>query len=560
MQVGQRESESRMSSQFKTSAGLRLIAVASCLAFLAGCATAPRAARGPEYTPAANIMREARSSQVPIEKRAGDYLQAAAMTAPLLGAGTQATSAVETYNAACGELTVLLRNSEGGRLWNQPLTVAGNNATYNLRLESASSAVWAPNYFTTFESPDQIKEKLIRKENIQEGVGGALVGVRIVNPPEKFAPAKGITAPVTATLDFHATDAILVLRRPAKQPTAIVEGKVRPLAANFSAPISYYEPPANLLLVGVMGALRSAHYEKKTGLYFLQPYDPDRIPVVFVHGLISTPFSWVQTINGLQADPEIRKRYQFWVFAYPTGNPVLYSALRLREELAKVDKLYPDHKDYVLVGHSMGGLLSQAQVTSMTRADWEQTLGEVGMQLFATLRPADLVAKAATFKANPRIKRVVFICTPHRGSKMASGGIGAFAIKLISLPVDLVTTMKSEIPEETLRKINNGRLPNSVSNLAPKAPYLAVLNKESIQAPYHSIIGNRGKPGPLADSTDGVVPYWSSHLDGAQSECIVPGPHGSCELPQTIAELDRILRLHLKTRSGRSAGALATAH
>ena len=127
---------------------------------------------------------------------------------------------------------------------------------------------------------------------------------------------------------------------------------------------------------------------------------------------------------------------------------------------------------------------------------------------------------------------------------MASGGIGSLAIKLISLPVDLETTMKSEIPEETLRKLNNGRLPNSVSNLAPKSPYLAVLNKESIQAPYNSIIGNRGKPGPLADSTDGVVPYWSSHLDEAQSECIVPGPHGSCQLPQTIAELDRILRLH----------------
>jgi pimeloyl-ACP methyl ester carboxylesterase len=253
----------------------------------------------------------------------------------------------------------------------------------------------------------------------------------------------------------------------------------------------------------------------------------------------------VKTINGLQADPEIRKHYQFWVFAYPTGNPVLYSALRLREELARVDKLYPNHKGYVLVGHSMGGLLSQAQVTSITRADWEKTLGEPAMQLFATLQPADLVTKATTFKANPRIKRVVFICTPHRGSKMASGGIGELAIKLISLPVDLETTMKSEIPETTLRKINNGRLPNSVSNLAPKAPYLTVLNKEPIQAPYNSIIGNRGKPGPLADSSDGVVPYWSSHLDGAQSECIVPGPHGSCELPQTIAELDRILRLHI---------------
>jgi pimeloyl-ACP methyl ester carboxylesterase len=526
---------------------LRLIGAGTCVAFFAGCATTPQTAGRLQYAPAASSLREARSSHVPVEKRAADYLQVAAMTAPLLGTGTQDTPARDSYNAACAELAILLRNSEGGRLWNHPLTLTANNQTYHLRIEPASSAVWAPNYFTTFQLAGEVKQKLIRKENIHEGIGGALVGVRILNPPEKFAPPKGITAAVAATLDFHATDATLALRRPAKQPIASVEGKVRPLAADFSAPISYYQPPANLMFVGLFGGFRASSYPGKTGLYFLQPYDPDRIPLVFVHGLFSTPFTWVQTINGLQADPEMRKHYQFWVFAYPTGNPVLYSALRLREELAKVDKLYPNHKNYVLVGHSMGGLLSQAQVTSMTRADWEKTLGEPAMQLFATLKPADLVAKATTFKANPRIKRVVFVCTPHRGSELASGGLGGFAIKLISLPADLTTTMKSEIPEETLRKLNNGRLPNSVSNLAPKAPYLAVLNKQSIQAPYHSIIGNRGKPGPLADSTDGVVPYWSSHLDGAKSECVVPGPHGSCELPQTIAELDRIFRLNLKT-------------
>jgi len=533
-----------MPSQSKTSGGLQFIAAITWIAFFAGCATAPQTARGPEYAPTASIMREARSSSVPVKKRAADYLQAAAVTAPLLGNGI-GTPACETYNAACGELAVLLRNSEGGQLWNHPLTLQGNSSTYHLRLEPAANTVWAPDYFTSLELEQKIKEKLIKKENIQQGVGGALVGVRIVNPPDKFAPPKGITAPVTATLGFHGNDATLALRRPAKQPTATVEGKVRPLEANFSAPISYYQPPGNPLLIGLMGALRAAHYEKKTGLYFLQPYDPDRIPVVFVHGLISTPFDWVKTINGLQADPEIRKRYQFWVFAYPTGNPVLYSALRLREELARVDKAYPNHKDYVLVGHSMGGLLSQAQVTNMTRADWEKTLGAPAMEIFATLQPTDLVTRATTFKANPRIKRVVFICTPHLGSKMASAGIGELAIKLISLPVDLVTTIESEIPEETLRKINNGRLPNSVSNLAPNAPYLTVLKREPIHAPYHSIIGNRGKPGPLAESSDGVVPYWSSHLDGAKSECIVPGPHGSCALPETIAELDRILRLNL---------------
>src|SRR3989475_4451936 len=343
-------------SPLKTSIRLRLVAAATCAAFFIGCATTPQTARGPEYAPTADMMREARSSSVPVEKRAADYLQAAAMTAPLLGAGTQETPARDTYNAACGELTVLLRTSEGGQLWNHPLTLAGNNQTYRLRLEPASNAVWAPNYFATFEVEQQIKEKLIRKENIQQGVGGALVGVRILNPPEKFAPPRGIAAPVTATLDFHGKDATLALRRPAKQPTAAVEGKVRPLAVNYSAPISYYKPPSNLTLRGLVGGFEATRYPAGIGLYFLQPYDPDRIPLIFVHGLFSTPFTWVETINGLQADPEIRKHYQFWVFAYPTGYPILYSAFRLRQALAKVDQVYPNHKPYVVVGHSMGGM------------------------------------------------------------------------------------------------------------------------------------------------------------------------------------------------------------
>src|SRR5499425_1761392 len=149
---------------------VRLIAAVTSLAFLASCATAPQTARGPEYAPTASIMREARSASVPVERRAGDYLQAAAVTAPLLGNGI-GTPACETYNAACGELTVLLRSSEGGRLWNQPLTLTGTNGTYHLRLDPASNAVWAPNYFTTFVPAETIKEKLIGKENHQEGVG-----------------------------------------------------------------------------------------------------------------------------------------------------------------------------------------------------------------------------------------------------------------------------------------------------------------------------------------------------------------------------------------------------
>lgn len=539
---------------------IRLIAVVTCLAFLASCATAPQTARGPEYAPTASLMREARSAQVPVEKRAADYLQAAAMTAPLLGSGVPETPASNTYNAACGELTILLCNNDGGRLWNRPLNLAGNNGTYHLRLEPASNAVWAPNYFTTFVPADAIKEKLVRKENIYEGVGGALVGVRKVDPPEKFAPRRGITAPVTAILDFHVTNATLALRRPAKQLTANVQGKVRSLNANFSAPISYYPPPASLMFAGFLGGLKDSNYVAPTGLYFLQPYDPDRIPLVFVHGLFSTPFDWVKTINGLQADPDIRKHYQFWIFAYPTGNPILYSAMRLREELAKADQLYPNHKPYVLVGHSMGGMLTHDQVVTVNQAMWEKALGPVANNIFKDNSKDRLIVRSTTFRANPRIKRVVFICTPHRGSDLASNPIGKIGISLITLPARLTAVMFDSLTGADLAQITGSskRLPNSITGLKPTSPALPVINSVPIGVPYHSIIGNRGKPGPLAESSDGVVPYWSSHLDGAQSEVIVPGPHGACQLPQTIAELDRILRLHLRTSSP-SRGTLAQA-
>ena len=535
-----------MPRQPKISNGVRPITVAVSLAFLVGCATTPQGADRLVYAPAAKSLRQARSSQVPVETRAADYLQVAAMTAPLLGTGAHETPARNTYNAASAELTVLLRSADGGRLWNHPLTLTANKETYHLRLEPASYAVWAPDYFTSLKLASSIKAKRVKTPNQVDGVGGELVGVRSPTPLDPFTPPQGaITAPVTATLDFRGKDATLALRRPAKQPTATVEGKVRPLSANYSAPLLYYKPAGNETIMGLMGAFFGSKYMKKMGLYFVQPYDPNRIPVIFVHGLISTPQMWLNVVNDLQQDPVLRERYQFWIFAYPTGLPVLYTSLRLRKALAEVQKLYPNHKDYVLVSHSMGGLLSRLQVTTMIRSDWERTLGEPARNLFAHLQPDELVSKAVTFKANPRIKRVVFICTPHRGAPMAVSTIGEIGIRLISLPGNLVGVITSEVPAETLKTMNGGRLPNSITNLQPKAPYIQVLNKLPMRTTYHSIIGNRGKPGPLADSSDGVVPYWSSHETKAQSELIVPGPHGSCQLPQTIAELDRILRLHL---------------
>ena len=62
---------------------------------------------------------------------------------------------------------------------------------------------------------------------------------------------------------------------------------------------------------------------------------------------------------------------------------------------------------------------------------------------------------------------------------------------------------------------------------------------------FHSIIGDRGR-GPGPTSSDGVVPYWSSHLEGAQSEKLVPHGHSCTHSEAVTAEIARILHQHLR--------------
>ena len=549
-----------ISETSKTARWLLFIAAGASVLLFADCATTPRtAAVRLQYPPVANTLREARSLKVPVEKRAADYLCVAAITAPLLGAGTQETPARETYNAAAAALTILLRSADGGRLWNHPIMLTGGNTTYRLRFQPAGRGIWAPGYFTAFMLPSETEKKRPKRIHTENGVGGALVGLRLVTPREDFAPFKGITAPVTATLDFRGTEATLALRRPATQSTANVEGRARPLAADYTAPLAYYRPPSNFFATKEMATFRPAHYAEKMGLYFLQPYDPHRIPIVFVHGLSSSPFMWAETINDLQDDPKVREHYQFWVFAYPTGYPPLYSALRLREELAKVDKLYPNHRSYVLVGHSLGGILAHVQVVTVTPAMWERDVGEPAREVLDHTGRDSILYRAMIFQANPRIKRVVFICTPHRGSETAVSGLGKFGGSLIAFPTAMTSTFRRSLTDVDLTQFtgNAKRLPNSASGLSPKNPSLKIVNSATIRVPYHSIIGDRGK-GDTPNSTDGLVPYWSSHLDGAESELIVPGPHASFNLPQTIAELKRILHLHLR-KNGESTATVAQA-
>jgi hypothetical protein len=533
--------KSRMKSQLPFFPLYAILAISSC------APTGLPPAEGSHRT-AVVSMQQAASLKATPEQRAALYLQAAREASVLLDSPESGAAARSIYNKAAADLTILLRSADQGSLWNRPLTLSSGGTTYRLRFaKKTRDGQWNPAYFTSFTPAEEVDLKTIDRRNRQDGVGGALVGVRKTEPLEAFSPRVGVTAPVTAALEFRGNEAVLSLVNPTVKTKSRIAGKDRLLDADFSAPLAYY-PQKNDLVEGFMGALRVAEHMNITGLYMLQPYDPDRIPLVFVHGLISTPRMWRNVINELETDPELRRRYQCMVFAYPTGNPPLYSALRLREELVKFYGQHSATRDAVLVGHSMGGILSRVQVTSVDRNDWDAIGEQKASAFFAKVKPGDLVDRSTCFTANPHVGRTIFICTPHRGSEMAVGTFGTLAMRLIALPLDITSTVTSAMGDSIgIITGDAKRMPNSVTGLSPKNPTYQVLESQPLEVPHHSIIGDRGKR-DTPQSSDGVVQYWSSQMKAAASEKIVPGPHGSCELPETIDELRRILKLHLNSR------------
>ncbi len=522
--------------------------------FFAACSTTalriPRNA--PALARAAQDLKFGAKKTRSAEARAASYVDAAALASTYFPDATPAKSAQIIYNTASGKLVDLLRSADDGHLWNRELSLSAYDSTYRLRFHPAERhGGWDPNYFTDFKISQAVKPRLLRRSVTEPGFGGTLVGIRKtpwnpLAPRPQFEPKVGFVAPVTAALDFSGTEATLRLLDPAERKTVRIRGREQPLAADFSAPLGIHKPISEFWQ-GLMGLMEVEKYLSSSGIYMLHPYDPDRIPVLLVHGLLSTTQMWENVINEVEADPQLRGRFQFWVFGYPTGNPVPYSALRCREDLAKIERLYPMPHGFIIVGHSMGGLIAQMQAIDTGRALWDANLKKRADKLYAKLPPENLVKRALIFDADPHLKRLVFICVPHRGSGLALNSIGAIAIRLITLPTSLTKVITDTMGDALKTVGGKTRLPNSITSLSPRNPTLLAMDKLPIRAPYHSIIGDRGK-GDTPNSSDGVVPYWSSHLDGAQSELIVPGPHGSYELPQTIAELVRILHQHLEKK------------
>lgn len=472
-------------------------------------------------------------------------------------AAAERAGELAAYNRALGEVMVLLEDHRQ-EVAATGLEARGAATVYRLTAPELGrrDSLLAP---MAFVPAAELKIKGLKEHRQRDGVGLPLVASGDHPSPEEARrdkiPPAGFHLAETAMLRVGGTNAVLEFYDPLATETVRWHGRRTPLAADYTAPLAVLVHGRNPLLEGLIRMLRVASAEERARLARIRPGAPDRIPVVFVHGLMSSPMAWMAMVNELQADPEITKHYDFWFFAYPSGLPIILNARALREELDAAlgprGRCY-NGRDMVLVGHSMGGILSRLMVTASGRTIWDEVAAKRRVAAPLGTGERKLLESLLIFPARDDVGRVVFIATPHRGTQLALSPVGRFGRSLIRLPVSVLNLgggiLKSLVvllPGDSPVR----RVPTSIDGLAPTNPVLLALAKLPVErgVPYHSIIGDRGK-GDTPNSSDGVVAYSSSHLAGAASEKIVPCDHRANEHPAGIAEVHRILLEHLRRR------------
>ena len=427
-----------------------------------------------------------------------------------------------------------------------------------IRITSASNNTIDPQQVSKLIAAHSIQIKGLRERVTVEGAGVAYVAWFAKGSPslagQPSAAQTGMSIPATALVRFDKNGPQLTFYRRLQTESIFLNGRKETLAADFSAPIAYLLSQGKNSSIDIQSLFFSDTNFKNTGLLQIDEYDPNKIPVVFVHGLLCRPEAWTPAVNQLLTDPEIRSRYQFWFYLYPTGLPVWWSAAKLRTELdryrAEVDSFHKNPKldQIVLVGHSMGGLISSLMVRKGGEDLWKQFTDTPPEKLKISGAAKENLLKIVNFEPREDIRRVIFISTPHQGSQLAMNPLAGFFSNLVRLP-NLSTSRDRLVMVNSIRNHLRDLFvapANSIRFLRAKSPLLLAILKlpMSERATYHSVIGDQGK-GDTPYSSDGVVPYWSSHLPNAKSEKIVPSGHGANEDPGGIEEIRRILRLHL---------------
>ena len=436
---------------------------------------------------------------------------------------------------------------------------------------------WEGQPIERIEFVSDYKLEGLKNRHIAYGLGVPVIAVRgrppENDPREQFYPPM-MSLPMTLFLRVEPVRAgqprriKLELYDPLQTRLVQIDQRQVPLETDISTPLAFaLDCPAlqERRDVATTGFLNPSEAERLTGLFMLEPYDPNRIPVIMVHGLLSSPLTWMEMFNDLRSFPDIQQRYQFWFYLYPTGQPFPVSARQLRESLAQaIPALDPHHRNphmnqLVLVGHSMGGLLSRLQVSPSGDRFWRAVSDKPFQDVAAEPERKQALASVLFFEPNPAVRRVVTIGTPHRGSEVSNKYTQWLGRRLIRMPRMVAETAQELLVRNPdLFRDRNLMQITSVDALAPDSPFILAMNdlRAAPWVVHHNVAGavkdkHLLQPWTNEDDEpggDGVVSLASARMESAATEIVVPAEHTTLhQHPRTILEVRRILREHARS-------------
>ncbi len=485
----------------------------------------------------------------------GELLTAAEVAAKQLARNPSDTAARDAYNFAVARVLGIIQKAKLDP-WTQPLRVPAAGGDFVLTHKPDPRPAWNPALYD-FTPADQfdIGGSYVTEHSRKEGVGAPTVATgrgKNENAEKDFTIPK-IFYGITALIRFEGRRAVFAFEDPLATERVSMADRSFPLAADYTVPLAVMLASTNPKRLELTRLLRPEKYAETARISRLQPYDPNKTVVLVVHGLMDSPATWTPMINGLRGDEQIRRNYQIWFYSYPSGYPYPHSAAILRRELDAIQKKFPLHKKMVVIGHSMGGCISRLLITDTGDKIWMGAFKKPPEQVAMSAETKKLFTDSVIFQHRPEVGRVIFISAPLRGSDLASNRIGRIGTSLVKSPATLLKAGGDALKFVTFQAgdLKLKRIPNSVDTLAPNNLFVRAINTIPVTPgiPYHVISGDRGKGGNKDHTkpvmSDGIVPYWSSHMDGAVSELVVPSDHSAHQNSQAIAEVRRILKLHI---------------
>ena len=390
------------------------------------------------------------------------------------------------------------------------------------------------------------------------GFGISLVAMRprcTDRPVCQLFPPQGIYRPLTAWVEPGKLGTPhLMMTDPFLHPAITVAGRDVALASDVTAPYAaVFDKAGEIGRDAIWNLLGGTQTTALQGLYLLEDYDPNKTPIIMLHGLGRSPLIWARLTNMILGSPDLRARYQVWHVVYPTSTPILLDRHRVESfldhgwSLLDPSGTAPARQNVVLIGHSLGGVISRLLTANSGEVVWNAVFDEPEAAL--TGSPADIATVDGIFhfKAYPGIGRAIFLAAPHRGSPAADDFIGRLALHLVKVQapeldalIRVAEANRAHVSPALYADYHKEGL-SSISTLRSDQP-VSRASQSLMPVPgirYDTFAGHLPGTQPPGD---GFVPLESAILAGAESTTIVNDGHQLYLNDEVLAKIVAILR------------------